>query len=224
LFACVDVSPPYPALRDAFRLAFCTVGKPPSIVNTRSQLRVIGEVVALVALLSGIALSPEVHGRYGRLSKNRDLVSVLRVRTSWSSASLPSPASHALDPLAPYCCIQLAPYCLFLPPPWASLSSGILSGSDALSPVTRDHARGAVISTGRPLVYPLWLAPPLLSGSPRRVAPLALFTRYAIYSTVATRAGYGIPWYCTISLGVPKVWRAPITGRSACVSVLPLSR
>jgi len=101
--ACVDVSPPYPALRDASRLAICTVGKPPSFVNTRSQLRAIGEVVALVALLSGIALSPELLGRYGRFSKNRDLVVVLRVRTSWSLASLPSPASHALDPLAPYC-------------------------------------------------------------------------------------------------------------------------
>jgi len=84
--------------------------------------------------------------------------------------------------------------------------------------------REAVISSGRPLVYPLWLASPLLSGSPRRVAPLAFFTRYAIYSTVATRAGYGIPWYCTTSLDVPKVWRAPITGQSARVTVLPLSR
>ena len=86
-----------------------------------------------------------------------------------------------------------------LPPPRVSPSSGILSGSDALSLVTRDHVRGAVISSGRPLVYPLWLASPLLSGSPRWVVPLAFFTRYAIYSTVATRAGYGIPWYCTIS-------------------------
>jgi len=101
----VGVSPPYPALRDASRLAICTVGKPPSFVNARSQLRVIGEVVALVALLSGIALSPEVLGRYGRFSKSRDLVSVLRVRTSRLLASLPSPASHALDPLAPYCYI-----------------------------------------------------------------------------------------------------------------------
>ena len=139
-------------------------------------------------------------------------------------ASLPSPASHALDPLAPYCCIQLAPYCPVLPaPPWASLSTGILSGSDALSPVTRDHVREAVISSGRPWVYPLWLASPLLSGSPRRVAPLAFFTRYAIYSTVAPRAGYGIPWYCTISLDVPKVWRAPIDGHSTRATALPRS-
>jgi len=56
-----------------------------------------------VALLSGIALSPELLGRYGRHSKNRDPGSVLRVRTAWLLVSLPSPASHALDPLAPYC-------------------------------------------------------------------------------------------------------------------------
>ena len=81
--------------------------------------------------------------------------------------------------------------------------------------------RDTVISSGRPLVYPLWLAPPLLSGSPRRVAPLAFFTHYAIYSTVTTRAGYGIPWYCTISLDVPKVWCAPITAQSARVTSYP---
>ena len=166
-------------------------------------------------------------GQYGRFSKNRDLVSVLRVRTSWSSASLPSPASHALGPLAPYCYTQLAPYCPLrysLPPPWVSLSSGIPSGSDGLSPITRDHARDAVISSSQPLVYPMWLASPLLSGSPCWVAPLAFFTRYTIYSTVATGVSYGIPWYCTISLDVPKVWRAPITGPPARVTVLPLGR
>ena len=159
-----------------------------------------------MALLSGIALSPELLGRYGRCAKGCDHVSVLHVRTSWSPARLPSPASHTLDPLAPYCYTWLAPYCLLLhPPPLVSPSSGILSGSDALSLVTRDHVRAAVISSGRPLVYPLWLASPLLSGSPRRVAPLAFFTLYAIYSTVATRAGYSIPWYRTISLDVSKV-------------------
>ena len=35
-----------------------------------------------MALLSGIALSPELEDRYGRRSKNGDPVSVLRVRTS----------------------------------------------------------------------------------------------------------------------------------------------
>ena len=179
-----------------------------------------------MVLLSGIALSPETLGLYGRCLKNRNLVPVLRVRTSWCPASLPSPASHALDPLAHYCYTWLAPYCPSrptLPLPWLYPSSGILSGSDPLSPVTKDHTRDAVISSGQPLVYPLWLASPLLSGSPRRVAPLAFFTHWAIYSTVATRDGYGIPWYCTISLDVPKVCRSPITGRSAPVTVWPLS-
>jgi len=103
VFVRVDVPTLYPALRDASRLAFCTVGNPLLLVNTRSQSRAIGEVVALVALLSGIALSLELLGRYSRRSKNRDPVSVLRVRTSRSLASPPSPAPHGLDPLAPYC-------------------------------------------------------------------------------------------------------------------------
>jgi len=143
-----------------------------------------------VALLSGIALSPELLGRYRRHLKNRDPVSVLRVRTSWLLASLPSPPSHALDPLAPYC-FTLFSWHLTAPftssSPRVSPSSGITSGSDALSPVTRDHMREAVISFGQRGVYPLRLASSLPSGSPRRVAPLALFSRQAIYSTVATR-------------------------------------
>jgi len=72
--------------------------------------------------------------------------------------------------------------------------------------------------------HPMWLASRLLSGSPRRVAPLAFFTRYAIYSTVATRDGYGIPWYSSTSLDVPKVCRAADYRASARVNALPLSR
>jgi len=108
-----------------------------------------------------------------------------------------------------------------LPPPWVCPSSGIPSCRNALSLLTRDHARDAIISCRRPGVYPLWLASPLLSGSPRRVAPLAFFTRYSIYSTLATGAGYGIPWYCSISLDVPNVWCVPITQRSARVTSCP---
>ena len=126
-----------------------------------------------MALLSGFALSPELLGRYGRHSKNRDPVSVLRVCTSQSLASLPSPASHTFDPLAPYCYTLLAGTLLPL--------AGTLSASSLL------------------------LAPLLLSGSYRWVAPLAFFTHYATYSTVATRVGYCIPWYCTISVDVAKV-------------------
>ena len=117
VFARVDVPTLYPALRDASRLATCTVGNPLFLVNTQSQSRAIGEVVALVALLSGIALSPELLGRHGRHSKNRDPVSVLRVRTSWFLASLPTPASHASDPLAPYS-YALFSWHLICPPGW----------------------------------------------------------------------------------------------------------
>ena len=58
-----------PLLRTSFRwprLTFCTVGQPLPSSMGRSQSRVIGEVVAPVALLSGIALSPENTVRYGR--------------------------------------------------------------------------------------------------------------------------------------------------------------
>jgi len=117
VFACVDVPTLYPALRDASRLAICTVGNHLFLVNTRSQSRAIGEVVALVALLSGIALSPELLGRYRRHSKNRDPASVFHVRTPWFLASLPTPASHASDPLAPYC-YALFSWHLICPPGW----------------------------------------------------------------------------------------------------------
>jgi len=56
-------------------------------------LQAIGDVVALVALLYGIALSPELLGRLGWHSKNSDPVSVLSICTSWSLARLPYPAA-----------------------------------------------------------------------------------------------------------------------------------
>ena len=77
-----------------------------------------------MALLFDIALPPDLLGLYSQLSKNRDLVSLLRGRTSWSLASLPSPTSHALDPLAPYCYTLLAG--ILLPP------AGTLSASSPL--------------------------------------------------------------------------------------------
>jgi len=131
-----------------------------------------------MALLSGFALSPELVGQYGRHSKYRDRVSVLCVRTSWSLASLPSPASHRLDPLALYCYTLLAG---ILPP-----SAGTSSASSSL------------------------LAPLLLSGSPHWVTPLAFFTHYAIYSTVATSCSYSGSWYSTASLAWTTFRGAPI--------------
>jgi len=60
--------------------------------------------------------------------------------------------------------------------------------------------RGAVISSGQPLVYPLWLASPLLSGSPRWVTPLVLLPlpRFTLRSRpVVVTVFHGIalpPW------------------------------
>ena len=77
--------------------------------------------------------------------------------------------------------------------------------------------REVVMSSGRPLVYPLWLASPLLSGSPHQVAPLAFFTHYAIYSTVATHFGYPRSLYSTACNGAlcrktdPKIATVPKT-------------
>jgi len=48
------------------RLTLCMVGQPLPSSMGRSQSWVIGEVAALVALLSGIALSPENTVWYGR--------------------------------------------------------------------------------------------------------------------------------------------------------------
>ena len=48
------------------RLILCMVGNPLTASTGRSQSRAIGEVVAPVALLSGITLSPQSPVRYGR--------------------------------------------------------------------------------------------------------------------------------------------------------------
>jgi len=48
------------------RLILYTVGNPLTSSTAQSQSQAIGEVVASVALLSGIALSPESPVRYGR--------------------------------------------------------------------------------------------------------------------------------------------------------------
>jgi len=60
--------------------------------------------------------------------------------------------------------------------------------------------RETVILSGRPLVYPLWLASPLLSGSPRWVTPLVLLplSRFTLRShPVMLTVFHGIalpPW------------------------------
>ena len=73
-----------------------------------------------MALLSGIALSPELQDLYGRHAKNCDPVSVLRVRTSRlfgepSSPRFPRVGSACTVLLHRLCwhltAVQLAPYC-----------------------------------------------------------------------------------------------------------------
>jgi len=86
-----------------------------------------------VALLSGIARSRELRGRYSWHSKNCHPVSVLRLHTSQSLSSLPSPASHLLDPLSPYCytlpALILLPLAATLSDPFLLLPPALPSGS-----------------------------------------------------------------------------------------------
>ena len=145
-----------------------------------------------MALLSGFAPSRELRGRYSWHSKNCDAVSVLRLPISRSLASLPSPASHGLDPLAPYC---------------YSLPARIL------------------LPLAATLSDPFLLLPPALpSGSPRCVAPLTLFTRYAMYSPLAPCFGYPGSWYSTASLTWTTFCGVPIQRPLCPCPTLPLSR
>jgi len=144
-----------------------------------------------VALLSGIALPPELQDRYGRHSKNCDPVFVLRVRTSQlfgepSSSRFPQVGSAGT---------------LLLHPSLAGTLSAPSAGT--LLPLMIDGTSTAE-----------WLSS--LGHSPRP-SPSP-----AIYSTVAPRDGYGIPWYSTTSLDVPKVCRSPITGDSPSPTRSPL--
>ena len=74
------------------RLAFARGRQRVLLVCVRSQPRAIGEVAALVALLSGIALSPEgIVGTVG--AKSHDPPVVFRSCTSRRSLSLPFSSS-----------------------------------------------------------------------------------------------------------------------------------
>jgi len=144
-----------------------------------------------VALLSGIALSPELQDRYGRHSKNCDPVSVLRV--------LPSRLFG--EPSSSHFPRVRSAYTVLLRTSLAGTLSAPSAGT--LLPLTISG-----ISTAE------WLSSP---GNSLRPSPSP-----AIYSTVAPRDSYGIPWYSTASLDVPKACRAPITGDSPSLTSLPL--
>jgi len=75
----------------AVSLSICTVGNPFLLSMGRSESRVIVEVVALVALLPGTALSPWITVRYGRHHR-KVLISFrssLPSTSTWLGTSLP---------------------------------------------------------------------------------------------------------------------------------------
>jgi len=115
-------SPPF--LRNVFRcprLALCTVGNPLTSSTGRSQSRAIGEVVAPVALLSSIALSPESPVRYGR-HRRKIVISLWSPSLVLLSLGLPllSPLLQ-FRRLASYCLLSLAGTLLPSPPGLCSL-------------------------------------------------------------------------------------------------------
>jgi len=128
-----------------------------------------------VALLSGIALSPELQDRYGRHSKNCDPVSILRVRTSWLFGE---PSSSRFPRVGSACTVLLHP----------SLA-GTLSAPSAgnLLPLTI-----AGTSTAE------WLSS--LGDSPRPPPAPAIYSTVANLTL-----GYAVSWYSTTSLAHAKV-------------------
>jgi len=128
-----------------------------------------------VALLSGIALSPELQGRYGRRSKNCDPASVLRIRTS----RLFGEPSYSRFPRVRSACTVLLHSSL------AGTLSAPLVGT--LLPLTI-----AGTSTAE------WLSS--LGDSPRPPPALAIYSTVANLAL-----GYAVSWYSTTSLAYAKV-------------------
>jgi len=102
----VDVPTPYPALRDASRLAICTVGNPPSSVNTRllvmdyRRSSCPGGSALWYCTLSWVAVSVRW------LSRSCDPVSVLRVYTS---RLFGEPSSSRFPRVGSACTVLLRP-------------------------------------------------------------------------------------------------------------------
>jgi len=128
-----------------------------------------------VALLSGIALSPEVQDRYGRHSKNCDPVSVLRVRTS---PLFGEPSSSRFPRVRSACTVLLHPSL-------AGTLSASLAGT--LLPLTI-----AGTSTAE------WLSS--LGDCPRPPPAPAIYSTVANLAL-----GYAVSWYSTTSLAHAKV-------------------
>ena len=128
-----------------------------------------------MALLSGIALSPELQDRYGWRWKNCDPVSVLRVRTSRLFGE-PSPSRF---PRVGSACSVL------LRPSLAGTLSAPLAGT--LLPIT-------IAGT-----FPAeWLSSPCDSPRPPHAPAI-----YSTVANLAL--GYAVSWYSTTSLAHAKV-------------------
>jgi len=128
-----------------------------------------------VALLSGIALSPELQDRYGRLSKNCDPVSVLRVR---ASRLFGEPSSSRSPRVRSACTVLLHPS-----------SARTISAPSA----------GTLLSlTMAGTLTAEWLSSP--GDSPRPPPAPAIYSTVANLGL-----GYAVSWYSTTSLGHAKV-------------------
>jgi len=123
-----------------------------------------------VALLSGIALSPELQDRYGRHLKNSDPVSVVRVRTSWLFGELS--ASH-FPRVGSTCTILLHP----------SLAATV-SAPSAGTPLPLTMAGTSTAA---------WLSS--LGDSPRPPPAPAIYS-----PVVNLALGYAVSWYSTTSI------------------------
>jgi len=147
-----------------------------------------------VALLSGIALSPELLGRYGRCAKNRDPVSILRVRTS---RLFGEPSSSRFPRVRSACTVLLCPSLAgtLSAPPAGTLLSFMIAGTSTAE----------------------WLSS--LGDSPR---PPPAPATYATVANLAL--GYAVSWYSTTSLAHAKVRSvANIPGTPPMTNACPIA-
>jgi len=129
-----------------------------------------------VALLSGIALSPELQDRYGRHLKNCDPVSVVRVR---SSLLFGEPSSSRFPHVRSACTVLLRPSL-------AGTVSAPLAGTLLLLTIAGTFTAEWHSSLG---------------GSPRPHHPPLRFT----LRSQTLRLGYAVSWYSTTSLAHAKI-------------------
>ena len=142
------------------------------------------------------------------------------------SLALHSLLSCTFGPVGIRKTVNLSPSCVFaLCGCFASLPTPASHMSDLLASYYYTLFVGILLpSAGTLSAPPPLLAPSLLSRSPRWVALLAFFTRFAIYSMVATRCGYPGSWYTTVSLTWTTLPGAVIQRALRPCRTLPLSR